>query len=124
MRKMSLIALSVLIMVPAQAQETPPPTDVAASAPEPASAPPMKGDARDIATQVCMQEASNRKVELGATAITLREVKDTDKKSDGVAGVTAEVNVVKTDSKGNVKTSKKKFQCSTRNGVLTKFKWS
>lgn len=123
MRKMGLIALSLVMAAPAQAQETPP-GDGAPAAAAPAPAPPPTGDARDVATQVCMAEAANRKVEMGATAITLREVKDTDKKSDGVAGVTAEVNVVKTDAKGKVKTSKKKFECATRNGVVTKFKWS
>ena len=123
MRKMSLIVLGILIAAPVAAQETvAPPAAAPAADAVPAEA--FHGDARDEATQVCMTEAGNRKVELGATAVTLREVKDTDKKSDGVAGVTAEVNVVKTDSKGKVKTSKKKFECATRNGVVTKFKWS
>ncbi|SNT13233.1 hypothetical protein SAMN06295912_1463 [Sphingomonas laterariae] len=112
MRMAMLMMLGFCLAAPAMAQD---------AAPAPAPAP--QGDARTVATQTCMAEAEKRKIELGATAITLREVNDTDKKSDDVAGVEASVNVVKTDSKGKTKTSKKKFECATREGVVTKFEW-
>ena len=80
------------------------------------------GDARDIATQVCLAEAKSRAMAIGATNVTMNEVKDTDKKSDGRAGVTAKVNVV-TMTNGKPKVQTKKIQCETRNGVVTKFKW-
>jgi len=81
------------------------------------------GDARDVATQVCLAEAKSRATAVGATNVTMNEVKDTDKKSDGRASVTAKVNVVTTDAKGKVKVQKKSIKCETRSGVVTKFKW-
>jgi hypothetical protein len=81
------------------------------------------GDARDIATQVCLAEARSRAMAVGATNVTMNDVKDTDKKSDGRASVTAKVNVV-TMTKGKPKAQTKKIECDTRNGVVTKFKWS
>jgi len=81
------------------------------------------GDARDVATQVCLAEAKSRATAVGATNVTMNEVKDTDKKSDGRASVNAKVNVVTTDSKGKVKVQKKSIKCETRNGVVTRFKW-
>ncbi len=95
----------------------------AASAAATTAAAAPKGDARDVATQVCLAEAKSRATALGATNVTMNEVKDTDKKSDGRAGVTAKVNVVTTDSKGKVKVQKKTIKCETRNGTVTKFKW-
>jgi hypothetical protein len=93
----------------------------AAAAAAAAAAP--KGDARDVATQVCLAEAKSRATAVGATNVTMNEVKDTDKMSDGRASVNAKVNVVTTDSKGKVKAQKKTIKCETRNGVVTKFKW-
>jgi hypothetical protein len=90
-------------------------TSMAAAAPS--------GDARDVATQVCLAEAKSRATAVGATNVTMKEVKDTDKKSDGRASVTAKVNVITTDSKGKIKAQKKTIKCETRNGVVTKFKW-
>ena len=81
------------------------------------------GDARDVATQVCLAEAKSRATAVGATNVTMNEVKDTDKMSDGRAGVTAKVNVITTDSKGKVKVQKKTIKCETRNGTVTRFKW-
>ncbi len=60
---------------------------------------------------------------VGATNVTMRDVKDTDKMSDGRASVRAEVNVITTSSKGKISTKKKTIKCDTRNGVVTKFKW-
>lgn len=93
----------------------------AAAATAAAAAP--TGDARDVATQVCLAEAKSRATAIGATNVTMNEVKDTDKKSDGRASVNAKVNVVTTDAKGKVKVQKKTIKCDTRNGVVTKFKW-
>ena len=93
----------------------------AAAAAAPAAAP--TGDARDVATQVCLAEAKSRAMAVGAKNVTMREVKDTDKKSDGRASVTASVNVVTMSSSGKIKTSKKNIKCDTRNGTVTKFKW-
>jgi hypothetical protein len=81
------------------------------------------GDARDIATQVCLAEAKSRATAIGATNVTMNEVKDTDKKSDGRASVTAKVNIV-TMNKGKPKVQTKKIECETRNGAVTKFKWN
>jgi hypothetical protein len=89
------------------------------SAPAPAVAP--TGDARDVATQICLAEAKSRAVEFGATNVTMNEVRDTDKMSGGRVDVTARVNVITTDSKGKVKSQKKTMKCDTRNGTITKF---
>jgi len=93
------------------------------SAPAPAVAPAVAptGDARDVATQICLAEAKSRAVEFGATNVTMNEVKDTDKMSGGRVDVTARVNVITTDSKGKVKSQKKTMKCDTRNGTITKF---
>ena len=95
----------------------------AASAASAATAARPSGDARDVATQVCLAEAKSRATAVGATNVTMNEVKDTDKMSDGRAGVTAKVNVITTDSKGKVKVQKKTIKCETRNGTVTRFKW-
>jgi hypothetical protein len=95
----------------------------AASTAATAAAAAPTGDARDVATQVCLAEAKSRATAVGATNVTMNEVKDTDKKSDGRASVTAKVNVITTDSKGKIKAQKKTIKCETRNGVVTKFKW-
>jgi colicin import membrane protein len=81
------------------------------------------GDVRDIATQVCLAEAKSRAMAIGAANVTMNEVKDTDKKSDGRASVTAKVNVI-TMNKDKPKAQSKKIECETRNGVVTKFKWN
>jgi hypothetical protein len=106
-----------------------PGTAVAQVTPAPLTKPPAAaaaaptGDARDVATQVCLGEAKSRSVAVGATNVTMNEVKDTDVKNDGRAAVTAKVNVTTTDSKGKIKTQKKTIKCETRNGTVTKFAW-
>jgi hypothetical protein len=95
------------------------PAPAVAPAPAPAVAP--TGDARDVATQICLAEAKSRAVEFGATNVTMNELKDTDKMSGGRVDVTARVNVITTDSKGKVKSQKKTMKCDTRNGTITKF---
>ena len=116
----------------AVAQVTPapltvPPVDPAAAQraadAEKAAAASPTGDARDVATQVCLSEAKSRAMAVGATNLAMNEVKDTDVKNDGRAAVTAKVNVTTTDSKGKIKTQKKTFKCETRNGTVTKFEW-
>ena len=97
----------------AVAQVTPapltvPPVDPAAAQraadAEKAAAASPTGDARDVATQVCLSEAKSRAMAVGATNLAMNEVKDTDVKNDGRAAVTAKVNVTTTDSKGKIKT--------------------
>lgn len=88
----------------------------------PVAAVPLPKDARDRVVQVCMNEAKARGAAVGAADVSMREVKDTDLKSDGFASVVAEVNLVTKDSKGKIKSSKKKFECETRNDVITSFK--
>lgn len=92
-----------------------------ASPDQPAAA--AKPDARNAATETCLAEAKSRGKSIGASDIFLRDVKDTDKESDGVVTVRADVDVVKTDSKGKSKTSKKTFKCKTRQGMVTGFSW-
>ena len=93
----------------------------AAAATAAAAAP--KGDARDVATQICLAEAKSRATAVGATNVTMNKVEDTDKKSDGRASVRAKVNIV-TMVKDKPKVQKKTFKCDTRNGTVTAFKWS
>jgi hypothetical protein len=109
------ILLSLLMTTGAFAQ-VPPPAAPAASVP-----PPLPSDPRDAVIQVCMAEAKSRATTAGAVDVSLREVKDTDVKSDGYASMKASVNLVTKDSKGKVKSSKKTFGCATRNNVVTKF---
>jgi membrane protein involved in colicin uptake len=98
----------------AKAAEAAAATAAAAAAP--------KGDARDAAVDICMAEGKNRATTMGARDLTLREVKDTDKLSNGRVNVTAQVNVITADKNGKIKTAKKNMKCETRNGTITKFK--
>ncbi|MCG2840301.1 hypothetical protein L6Q21_04810 [Sandaracinobacter sp. RS1-74] len=119
----TLIALAFLTSAPAFAQTAadsvpPPATPAPAVAPAPA---PIPEDRRAAVTQICMAEAKARAEKLGATDLTLRKVEDTDLKSGGYATMRASVNLVTTDSKGKVKTQKKKFGCQTRDNVVVGF---
>lgn len=98
-------------------------TAAAASAATAGAAAKPSGDRRDVATQVCLAEAKSRAMAVGATNVTMRDVEDTDEKSDGRASVRAKVNVVSKTSKGKIKTEKKTIKCDTRNGVVTAFEW-
>ena len=98
----------------AKAAEAAAATAAAAAAP--------KGDARDAAVDICMAEGKNRATTMGARDLTLREVKDTDKLSNGRVNVTAQVNVITADKNGKIKMTRKNMKCETRNGTITKFK--
>lgn len=111
--------LLVLMLTAAQDGPAAPP----AAAPAPAPAPVVSGDARDVAVAACMAEAKAQGAKAGATDVTLREVEDTDKKSDAKAAVRAEVNIAYTDKNGKPKKQKKTFKCNTQNGIVTSFKY-
>ena len=109
--------------VPAAPATTAAPADAAAAAPAAAPAP-LPSDPRDAVVQVCMTEAKARATKLGAVDVTMRKVEDTDLKSDGFASMRASVNLVTKDSKGKVKSQKKKFGCETRHNVVTAFNYN
>ncbi len=85
---------------------------------------PLSKDSRDRVVQICTAEAQRRGAAVGAADVSLEEVQDTDVKSDGRASMQARMTLVTKDSKGRVKTSKKKVSCETKNNVVTKFKVS
>jgi flagellar biosynthesis GTPase FlhF len=101
----------------AQVAQAAPAAPVAAAAP----AVPLSSDPRDRVVQLCTAEAQRRGAAAGATDVSLKDVKDTDVKSDGYASMRATMNLVVKDSRGKLKTSKKSVECVTRNGVVTRF---
>ncbi|MFK4874200.1 hypothetical protein [Novosphingobium sp. ZW T3_23] len=90
---------------------------------DPATSVSSEADTRDRAVAACMAEAKARGAKLGAVDVEMRQVEDTDKKSDGRASVRALVDVVLRKKDGSTKTEKKTFKCDTRNGVITAFKY-
>jgi hypothetical protein len=70
-----------------------------------------------------MTEAKAKAVSVGATDVVLKEVQDTDVKSDGYASMRAKVEILTVSSKGKPKTKKGTFGCSTKNDVITSFKF-
>lgn len=120
-----LIAMTLLVTASiATAQTEPvPATAPVAAAPAAAAPAPLPSDPRDAVVQVCMAEAKSRATTLGAVDVTMRKVEDTDLKSGGVATMRASVNLVTKDSKGKIKSQKKKFGCETRNNVVTAFNY-
>jgi len=93
-----------------------------AAPPAPTPVTPVSGDPRDVSVAACLNEAKAQGAKKGVIDVTLREVEDTDKKSDSRGAVRALVNVV-IDKDGKQKTVKKTFKCSTQNGVVTAFKY-
>lgn len=93
-----------------------------AVSPAPTPVTPVSGDSRDVSVAACLNEAKAQGAKKGVIDVTLREVEDTDKKSDSRGAVRALVNVV-IDKDGKQKTVKKTFKCSTQNGVVTAFKY-
>jgi len=83
---------------------------------------PLPKDSRDRVVQICTTEAQRRGKALGATDVSLEDVKDTDVKSDGRASMQAKMNLYTKDSKGKVKKQSKKVTCATKNDVVTSFK--
>ncbi|CAM5498236.1 hypothetical protein ACFSUK_27560 [Sphingobium scionense] len=117
MRKiLPLVALLPATLV-LMAQATP---EAAPPAPTPVT--PVSGDSRDVSVAACLNEAKAQGAKKGVIDVTLREVEDTDKKSDSRGAVRALVNVV-IEKDGKQKTVKKTFKCSTQNGVVTAFKY-
>lgn len=80
-------------------------------------------DARDKVVENCMAEAKARGEKMGAVDVSIRQVEDTDEKSDGRASVRAEVDVVTKDKNGELKKKKRTIKCDTRNGVVTAFSY-
>ena len=70
-----------------------------------------------------MNAAREKAKEKGVAEVELKEVKDTDVKSDGFASMRAKVELIAVDSKGKTKRKKGTFGCSTTNDVITSFKF-
>jgi hypothetical protein len=116
---------------PATAAATAPAAPAAAPAASPVAAapatpapPPLPADRRERVQAVCMAEAEAKAKTAGATSVTLKEVQDTDLKSDGFASMRAKVELVAIDAKGKTKKKKGTFGCSTRNDVITNFSFN
>jgi hypothetical protein len=94
---------------------------VAPTPPPAPPAPPLPSDARERVQAVCMAEANTKAKAAGVTQVNLKDVQDTDVKSDGFASMRAKVELVTVDSKGKTKKKKGTFGCATRNDVVTNF---
>jgi hypothetical protein len=92
-----------------------------AAVPAPPPPPPLPSDARERIEAVCMAEARTKAKAAGISEVNLKEVQDTDVKSDGFASMRAKVELVRVDSKGKTKRKKGTFGCSARNDVVTNF---
>jgi hypothetical protein len=138
-RTTSILSVA-LISVAALAQTAPPPPAAptapeAPAAPAPPAAPaaavpaappappppPLPTDARERVQAVCLNEAKAKAKAAGASDVVLKDVQDTDVKSDGYASMRAKVEIVRIDSKGKTKKKKGTFGCATRNDVITNF---
>ena len=117
MRKILPLAALLPATLVLMAQTTP-----EAAPPPPTPVTPVSGDSRDVSVAACLNEAKAQGAKKGVIDVTLREVEDTDKKSDSRGAVRALVNVV-IDKDGKQKTVKKTFKCSTQNGIVTAFKY-
>jgi hypothetical protein len=94
-----------------------------AAQPGSAGAPPvMLDDTRDAAVKVCLEEAKSQLVKKGATDVKLKEVEDTDKKSNSRADARVLINVFSTDKNGKEKKKEMTFKCKTQNGIVTQIK--
>jgi hypothetical protein len=108
-------AAPLIVLVLTAAQDTPP------AAPSPAPQV-VSGDARDVAVAACLADAKTQLMKKGASDVKLKEVEDTDKKSDSKAAVRALVNVFSTDKNGKEKKKEMTFKCKTQNGLVTEMK--
>jgi hypothetical protein len=70
-----------------------------------------------------MNAAREKAKAVGVTEVELKEVQDTDLKSDGFASMRAKVQLVTVDSKGKTKKKKGTFGCSTKDDVITNFQF-
>ncbi|MFX4088188.1 hypothetical protein ACKU27_24155 [Sphingobium yanoikuyae] len=111
----ALLPATLVLMAQTAPEAAPPP-------PAPTPVTPVSGDSRDVSVAACLNEAKAQGAKKGVIDVTLREVEDTDKKSDSRGAVRALVNVV-IDKDGKQKTVKKTFKCSTQNGIVTAFKY-
>ena len=111
----ALLPATLVLMAQTTPEAAPPP-------PAPTPVTPVSGDSRDVSVAACLNEVKAQGAKKGVIDVTLREVEDTDKKSDSRGAVRALVNVV-IDKDGKQKTVKKTFKCSTQNGVVTAFKY-
>ena len=107
--------------VPATAATAP--TAPVAAVPATPAPPPLPTDRRVRVQHICLTEAKSKAEAAGATDVILHEVKDTDLKSDGFASMKAKVEIVTVDSKGKTKRKKGTFGCSTKNDLITSFKF-
>ncbi|WHO40282.1 hypothetical protein PMI04_006730 [Sphingobium sp. AP49] len=115
--------LALALMAQASPDAAAPPAPAApATPPAPTPVTPVSNDARDVSVAACLNEAKAQGAKKGVVDVTLREVEDTDKKSDSRGAVRALVNVV-IEKDGKQKTVKKTFKCNTQNGVVTSFKY-
>lgn len=100
-------------------------TPAAAPAAAPAvaepAAPPLPTDRRERVQAVCLNEAKAKAKSAGATDVIVKDVQDTDLKSDGYASMRAKVELVSVDSKGKTKRKKGTFGCATRNDTIVNF---
>ncbi len=69
-----------------------------------------------------MDAAEAKAKEINAT-VQMGDVKDTDLKSGGVSTMRASVKLTTVDSKGKSKTKNGTFGCSTKDDVVTSFKF-
>jgi hypothetical protein len=139
--RMTGAALALMLSAAALAQAAPPPAPpvppAAPAAPEAPAAPaaptaaavapaappppPLPSDPRERVQTVCMNEAKAKAKGVGASDVILKDVQDTDVKSDGFASMRAKVELVSIDSKGKTKKKRGTFGCTTRNDVITNF---
>jgi hypothetical protein len=121
---MLTVALATASAALAQSDPTSPPAAPAA-APAPVAAapapPPLPSDPRERVQQVCLTEAKAKAMAAGASDVVIRDVQDTDVKSDGYASMRAKVEIVSVDSKGKTKRKKGTFGCATQKDVITSF---
>lgn len=96
-------------------------TPAAAPAVAEPAAPPLPTDRRERVQAVCLNEAKAKAKSAGATDVIVKDVQDTDLKSDGYASMRAKVELVSVDSKGKTKRKKGTFGCATRNDTIVNF---
>lgn len=109
---------------PAPAATAAPAAAPVAAAPTQPAAPPLPTDRRERVQAVCMAEAEAKAKAAGVTSVALKEVQDTDLKSDGFASMRAKVELVTIDAKGKTKKKKGTFGCSTHNDIITNFSFN
>lgn len=102
----------------AQANTLPP----LASAPANAmtAAPPLPKDRRERVMFLCMAAAKEEAKKSGIQEVTLREVEDTDLKSDDRASIRAKVDLISVTDRGKIKKKRGTMGCATENDTVTR----